>query len=263
MDRAISATNVVYLKSLRRYHRVLLQRNLLLKSQENRSSNLYQSYTEQLCKYGILIMRERLQWIKRLNAVLPKILKSFAPEQSPIDLEYESGCLSYARESTQAFLVKNKELDSNTLGTLGPLSDSEQLPSLELLEQLFLARVSSLEVAEWKTGCSLVGPHRDDWVFYLDSHKLKGHASQGEVRSALLALKLAEVKLFQNETGYSPIFLLDDFSSELDGERRSFLMQFLVQTGLQTFITSTEDAFAVGKRYWMSSGVIEEGSHDN
>ena len=77
-----------------------------------------------------------------------------------------------------------------------------QLPSLELLEQAFWKRLSDLETAEWRTGHSLVGPHRDDWTFFLGSQILKGHGSQGEVRSALLALKLAEIELFRNETGH-------------------------------------------------------------
>ena len=73
-------------------------------------------------------------------------------------------------------------------------------------------------------------------------------------------MKLTELALFRIETGYRPLFLLDDFSSELDRERRSFLMKFLIDTDLQTFVTTTEDAFLVGKRFWVSSGKIEEGT---
>ena len=89
---------------------------------------------------------------------------------------------------------------------------------------------------------------------------LKGHGSQGEVRSALLALKLSEIELFRSHTGHLPIFLLDDFSSELDQERRSFLFKFLMETDLQVFVSTTEDAANVlqGKRYWVQNGRIEE-----
>jgi DNA replication and repair protein RecF len=134
------------------------------------------------------------------------------------------------------------------------------LPSLELLEQVFWSKVSALEAAERKTGHSLVGPHRDDWAFFLGNQTLKGHGSQGEVRSALLALKLSEIELFRNRTGHRPLFLLDDFSSELDRERRSFLLKYLTETDLQTFVTTTEDSpLYIGKRYWVSNGAIEEG----
>src|SRR6185369_10604610 len=100
-------------------------------------------------------------------------------------------------------------------------------PSLELLQKSFWAKVSAVEAAERKQRCSLVGAHRDDWAFVFGGHPLKGHGSQGEVRSALLALKLSEIELFRNETGHRPLFLLDDFSSELDRERRLFLLGFL------------------------------------
>jgi DNA replication and repair protein RecF len=138
-----------------------------------------------------------------------------------------------------------------------------RLPSLELLEQHYLAKVAALSESEKRAGFSLVGPHRDDWTFLIGGHVLKGHGSQGEIRSALLALKLCELALFQKETGHKPIFLLDDFSSELDQQRRHYLLKFLMETDLQTFVTTTEDSSFVGKRYWVSNGVIEEGTNDD
>jgi DNA replication and repair protein RecF len=75
----------------------------------------------------------------------------------------------------------------------------------------------------------------------------------------LLALKLSEIELFQNETGHRPLFLLDDFSSELDRERSSFLLQFLLESDLQTFVTTTEDSSSYGKKYRVHNGMIEEG----
>ena len=107
---------------------------------------------------------------------------------------------------------------------------------------------------------SLVGPHRDDWAFFLGSQALKGHGSQGEVRSALLALKLCEIDPFRNETGHRPLFLLDDFSSELDQERRAFLLRYLTETDLQVFVTTTEAATFAGKRFWVVNGRFGNGS---
>jgi DNA replication and repair protein RecF len=65
--------------------------------------------------------------------------------------------------------------------------------------------------------------------------------SQGEIRSFLLALKLAELEEFKNETGVQPVLLIDDFSSELDANRRGFLLNYLKDSGLQIFVTSTDD----------------------
>lgn len=132
-----------------------------------------------------------------------------------------------------------------------------RLPSLELLERFFWNKLGILEAAEWRSGHSLVGPHRDDWAFYLGSQALRGHGSQGEVRSALLALKLCEIDLFRIETGHRPIFLLDDFSSELDRERRTFLLKYLADSDLQTFVTTTEDSSLYGKKFKVSQGSLD------
>jgi DNA replication and repair protein RecF len=98
----------------------------------------------------------------------------------------------------------------------------------------------------------LAGPHRDDWSFFYGEQALRGHGSQGEVRSALLALKLCEIELFRSATGHRPLFLLDDFSSELDRERRGFLLRFLLESDLQVFVSTTEESY--GERGDWASG---------
>ena len=132
------------------------------------------------------------------------------------------------------------------------------LPSIESLKTAIHSKILATQAAERKNRCTLIGVHRDDWAFYFGEHLLKGHGSQGEIRSALLALKLAEIELFQGITGHRPLFLLDDFSSELDHIRRDFLLQFLIRLDLQTFITTTEDFSSVGKRYKITAGVPKE-----
>lgn len=253
LDRVLSAEKAEYLKALQKYHRVLEQRNALLKRPENRSTPLFLSFTEQLCQYGAYLTSERLGWLQKLNRTLPATLHAIAPRQPELTVAYFS---QWVPEIENLSFNNNKLLPVHFTG-------QGQLPSLELLEQSFWLKVSAFEATEWKMGHSFVGPHRDDWTFFLGDQVLKGHGSQGEVRSALMALKLSEIELFRNETKHRPLFLLDDFSSELDRERRSFLLQFLMKTDLQTFVTTTEDSHFVGKRYWVSNGVIEEGRHDN
>jgi len=157
--------------------------------------------------------------------------------------------------------IPNNDLNS------GHFAGQDPRPSVEILEQSFWTRLNALEEAELRTRSSLVGPHRDDWAFFLGDHVLKGHGSQGEVRSALLALKLSEIELFRERTGHRPLLLLDDFSSELDRERRSFLLRFLSETDLQVFITTTEDAVAwvkpIGKRFQVSNGLLAERTNDH
>jgi recombinational DNA repair ATPase RecF len=181
------------------------------------------------------------------------VLERIAPTQAELRLVYLSNWTP---------ILENLSYKNNNLNSVH-FTGQGHLPSLELLEQAFWTQTKILESAEQKAGHSLVGPHRDDWCFLLGGQALKGHGSQGEVRSALLALKLAEIILFRKKTGHRPIFLLDDFSSELDRDRRWFLLDYLRETDLQTFVTTTEDSTYVGKRYWVNQGTIEEGRHDD
>ena len=146
--------------------------------------------------------------------------------------------------------LENKELSELLSSGQAPL------PSVELLEQAYWKQLSLLETKEFQMRTSLVGPHRDDWSFQFGQQALRGHGSQGEVRSALLALKLSEIDLFREATRHRPILLLDDFSSELDQNRRSFLLKRLEETDLQVFVTTTEDRTTIGRRYWVSNGNI-------
>jgi DNA replication and repair protein RecF len=252
LDRVIAAEDVEYLRTLQKYQRVLAQRNSLLKSSENISSDVLMGFTDPLCRFGSYLTLKRLQWIGRVSATLIKTLSRIAPSQSVPRIAYLSNWAPH---------IENLSFNNNNLHSVH-FTGQGSLPSLELLEQTFWIKVSLLESAERRAGHSLVGPHRDDWAFFLGDQVLKGHGSQGEVRSTLLALKLSEIELFRNETGHRPLFLLDDFSSELDRERRLFLLRFLMETDLQTFVTTTEDTSFVGKRFWVGNGVIEKENDD-
>jgi DNA replication and repair protein RecF len=109
---------------------------------------------------------------------------------------------------------------------------------------------------EREVGVTLAGPHRDDWMLLANGQPLKLFGSQGEVRSALLALKLCEIDLYRAHTGMEPVLLLDDFSSELDQHRRSFLLEFLESSPFQVFVTTTEGQFAKGKTFFVRDGAL-------
>jgi DNA replication and repair protein RecF len=200
-----------------------------------------------MSRYAAYLTYKRLEWIQRLAQRLNDVVHQIAPRQPFLRLVYVSNWVP----ETGNLSIDNNGLSRVHFAGHGPL------PSLELLEQAFWKKQASLEAAEWKSRHSLVGPHRDDWTFFLGEQILKGHGSQGEVRSALLALKLSEVELFRNATGHRPIFLLDDFSSELDRERRNFLLGFLAEKDLQVFVTTTDDSFLIGKHYWVVNGRLE------
>jgi DNA replication and repair protein RecF len=237
LDRAIAAEDIDYLKALSKYQRLLEQRNAVLKSESPVSRDVLAGFTEPLAKHAAYLAYKRLEWIGRLAESLNNTVHKIAPHQPELRLVYVSSWVP----AIDGFCISN-----NHLGSVHFSGQGSQ-PSLEILEQAFWKKLSLLEAAEWRAGHSLVGPHRDDWSFYLGGQVLKGHGSQGEVRSALLALKLCEVSLFRSATGHRPLFLLDDFSSELDRERREFLLRFLTDTDLQVFVSTTEDSFGIGQ----------------
>lgn len=251
LDQILSAEDATYLATLQRFRRVLDQRNAWLKSSDAPSRDVLAGFSMTLVREGAYLAYKRLEWIQKLQKYLNETVLKIAPKQPFLRMFYIS---NWAPE------IEGLSLISDDLSSIH-FTGQGLLPSLEQLEQAFAKKLASLEPAELKARHSLVGPQRDDWMFTLGDQLLKGHGSQGETRSALLALKLSEVELFRNTTGHQPIFLLDDFSSELDRERRNFLLEFLVKRELQVFVSTTEDSSfvgLVGKKVWVFKGKVYE-----
>ncbi len=248
LDRVLAAEDIDYLKALQKYQRLLEQRNALLRDEVAPSRAVLAGFTEPMGRLAALIAWKRLDWMSRLLKPLNNTVQQIAPKQGKLSAFYSSNWVP----KIAGLSIYNNDLISSHFAGL------PEVPSLEKLEQAFWVQLSALEQAELRSRSSLVGPHRDDWAFFLDGHVLKGHGSQGEVRSALLALKLSEIELFREKTGHRPLLLLDDFSSELDLERRSFLLRFLMATDLQVFVSTTEETLSIGKRFLVSNGTLND-----
>jgi DNA replication and repair protein RecF len=229
-----------------RYKKTLEQRNRVLKEGNSRFHSVLSDFTEALLDSGSRMIHARLAWLQDRSAAVPRLAAHIAPKQPPIGLKYHFRWK--APEST----LPSENGDLTQIHFAG----HTPLPSLEDLYRSMKASLRSLEHQEWRLGSSLVGPHRDDWFMEMDRNPLRTHGSQGEIRTALLALKLAEIESFRRVTGHRPILLLDDFSSELDLDRRRFLMDFLQTTDLQVFISSTESVGLPGKKFSVVSGVV-------
>jgi DNA replication and repair protein RecF len=121
------------------------------------------------------------------------------------------------------------------------------------LQALKLSRES-----DWARGFTTVGPHRDDIEIKIDGKPARVYASQGQRRTAVLALKMAECAMMEKTLGESPIMLLDDVLSELDEQRRSVLLRSLENR--QSFITGCDDAHInnVSSVYCMKAGKLRQ-----
>ena len=117
------------------------------------------------------------------------------------------------------------------------------------LEKLALAREEDSRFCH-----TSVGPHRDDLIFLMNGNDISSYGSQGQQRTAILSMKLAELEFVKKETGEYPLLLLDDVGSELDKERRNTLFSYLTKKEIQTIITTTDESLgAYGKEIKIES----------
>jgi DNA replication and repair protein RecF len=111
---------------------------------------------------------------------------------------------------------------------------------IDAIANEFKSQLEELRGQEIRRGVSVLGPHRDDLLFRLGDLELGAYGSRGQQRTAVLAVKLAEVDLMTDETGDTPILLLDDIMSELDLRRRGYLLSTIKSQQYQALITTTD-----------------------
>lgn len=202
LDRAISQIYPAYDERISKYEKIRIQKNNLLK-QEYIDEALLDVYNEQLVITGanIIFLRKKfLKEIERLAQIKHKVISD-----------------------TEEF----------TLDYTCPESEVEQI--CEYLKQQLILKRSE----EFGRRQACVGPHRDDIEFKINGIDAVKFASQGQQRTLVLALKLGELDIIKEKTGYAPILLLDDVLAELDETRQNYLLKS-IENGVQTIITSVD-----------------------
>ena len=138
-------------------------------------------------------------------------------------------------------------------------AESLQLAYKPCFENSLAEKLQSVRSREIAAGFCLAGPHREDFEVYLSGEPAKLYGSQGQQRSAVLSLKLAEAARAQQVTGEHPVMLLDDVLSELDEGRKQYLLTRMKEK--QTFVTSCDDTAFLktdGEVYRMNGGVLSK-----
>ena len=210
LDRAVYTGDIGYLYCWHEYHRILKQRNHLLKSPDKSGLDVW---TEKLASAGAEVVERRQGYLALLDSQLQR-------HYATISGGGEIAAISYHPEGVQA---------------------TDRAGIQEELLQLFERHGRSDE----RYGTTTAGPHRDDLALSLDNRPLKAFGSQGQQKSFVLALKMAEMEHLQGIFCEPPLLLLDDMSSELDAQRNSNLMDFLIARDIQVFITTTEPSPAL------------------
>ncbi|MBD3224417.1 MAG: DNA replication/repair protein RecF [Caldithrix sp.] len=211
VDIMLAQVNPLYLKSLQKYKQALAQRNKLLSEiKEGRSKETdLQPWDVQLIEHGAYIVYHRQQLKDFLNQSITQFYQQISDQQESIWVRYQT----------------------NILKNLGEYSR-------ERLEEHYLQRLTDYVSNDIERENTLNGPHRDDFIFLKDNHPIKTFGSQGENKTCLIALKLAESAFMRSKIDEKPIFLLDDIFGELDEGRIHRLLASLDDMG-QIFITTT------------------------
>ncbi|HHX25175.1 MAG TPA: DNA replication/repair protein RecF [Firmicutes bacterium] len=242
MDLEISAVHERYRKDLANYRRILTQRNTFLKDARHLVGSMHGKaaldvWDEQLVSVGARVMVKRAKVIDDLSVLAQNAYKEIS-SSGLLELTYRpsfdvvDSCPTDEQEMTQKWSA------------------------------LFRKELLRLRQAELMRGITLAGPHRDDITFTLDGVDMRAFSSQGQQRTAVLALRLAELEFIRNEMGEDAILLLDDVSSELDPSKRAHLWKY-IDRGIQTVITTTDEKALdelskPGKVFTVQSGSVQE-----
>jgi len=212
LDTVLVQLEPVYAYILQQYHQVLRQRNAFLKLQQAGSSpapDLEQLtlWNQQLAAAGARVTRRRAKMIERLAPLAGVWHQSISGSQEILEVCYAPNvALSLEEPAT--------------------------------VVEAFLAQLQHKAIAEHHQGTSLVGPHRDEVEFTINQTPARHFGSQGQQRTLVLALKLAELQLIEEVVGETPLLLLDDVLAELDLNRQNQLLE-TIQERYQTLITTT------------------------
>jgi len=220
----LSQSSSRYLDDLKHYEKVLKQRNKMLavSVSGDRSAQVeMEIWNEQLVELGARIMAARAAIVDDINPFLGEFYRRISNEKWTLRVNYRPNAA---------------------------VGDSEDI------KESFFRLLKRSAARERMQGKTLVGPHRDEFIFYISDYDLRRFGSRGEHKSALVSLKAAEAHVLQQRRQTSPILLLDDLYAELDQERSHNVLD-LFDPGSQVFITGTSLDYAGMKN---SSGLSRD-----
>lgn len=202
LDILISQIKPLYFKNLMSYYKILKQRNMILKSNNKKMFDTIEIWDEKLSQYGTNICKLRNETLNIMN----EFLNVLEYNDENISVEYNPSIKEYFydKEYYLKILKNNREKDE-------------------------------------EKGMTLIGPHRDDFEVLINGISLKKYGSQGQTRTGILKMKIAECEMINEINGEQPLLLLDDILSELDEKRRNYFMKKIKDR--QVIITCTDKEF--------------------
>ena len=228
LDDLLSQVYPEYVTALAEYQRTISRRNALLRHLGERRGDMAQldPLEEKLAQTGVLISLYRRRVLAALSSHADRIHQELTGGASWLRLAYRPNFDP----------LKPPALDYQ----LGLLSEVAQSPvDVDALQQAYREMFLRRRPEELRRGVTLTGPHRDEIRFLSEEVDLGTYGSRGEQRTAILALRLAELHWLQQQTGEAPVLLLDEVLAELDRERRKYLLGLVDQVE-QTILATTD-----------------------
>lgn len=217
LDTLLIQLEPIYSHILAQYQHIFKQRNALLKKlrqqqEESQGLNTFDLeqlplWDQQLAEMGSRVSRRRARVLTRLAPLAQAWHQQISGQTEFLAIAYEPN-------------------------VVWPEDDPQSV------QQAFLAKIEQRRMAEQQLGASVVGPHRDEIALSINQTPAKSYGSQGQQRTLVLALKLAELSLIEEVVGEPPLLLLDDVLAELDLQRQNQLLA-VIQDRFQTLITTT------------------------
>ena len=226
--------------------RVLAQRNALLRAIRREEAGVagLAFWDEQLAEVGARVMAARLTLVGELDARIPALHDAVAPD----DERHDAVHLAYADTLKEAWPERR---------AVGP--GEAGAPTADELLAAFRRRLADARQKELWNGVTLIGPQRDDLRVELGGREVAAHASRGQQRTIILAMKLAERDLLGADGAPTPIVLLDDVFSELDPDRSGRALELLLERG-QVLVTPADlDALPPARRRGVPIWHVGEG----
>ena len=242
MNREFYQFSRIYHKYYLMYQHLLKQRNSYLKDmrknpKDEMSLAYLETLTSQLAKVALYITKERVSFVQDISKLTYKNMLNISNGQETLKIKYKSSVL-----------------DALNIAEINDESFTEENLTKVMMKKSF---------DDIMRGSTKIGPQHDDLEFYINDLDATMYASQGQQRSIVLSLKLAEINYLKEKTGTYPVLLLDDVLSELDKNRQLKLLD-AINENVQTFITTPsisdikEDLLKKAKVFKIENGNISE-----
>jgi DNA replication and repair protein RecF len=228
LNLALAQVISYYPAALSDYNRTLSQRNALLKGLSERQGDPSELdfWDVQLATYGAQILYARIQVVQEMERMAARVLRELTRGEEVLRFRYQPAYDPLPHAPGQFELPLDSPVDRSGY-------------TVDQIRQGFIERLQKLRSEEIARGVTTVGPHRDELRFLSNGVDLGVYGSRGQVRTAMLALKMAEVTWMKEKTGAWPVLLLDEVLAELDTQRRVDLLDRL-EDSEQVLLTTTD-----------------------